>query len=276
MHEFHTVTEELEELEKEEDVRREEEEYKTHSIHSKPHRHTQTLEDTDEKIFYFIRHGTTVTNEILEGVDWGDPTFKEPYIMTDTRLSEKGQRHAIEVHHQIMNNLSLMSELQDLEVVIASPLTRTLQTVQYVFHHTKPLLPEGIKKFVHPILRERLYMTADTGRLRHELEAEFADWDFSALPHNEEWWYKHDEESHPPYEEWRTGEYYCKGEPELIFIERMKQLREWLLARPEKKILVVAHWGVFHCLTRMDFKNCQMRKITSSELTSTDLNVEYV
>ena len=199
-------------------------------------------------------------------------------IMTDTRLCERGRTHAIEVHQQFLSNPTLLEEFQQLEVVLSSPLSRTLETAHYVFGHTTSLLPKNVSKVVVPVLRERLYMTSDVGRPKSELVQDSLThgWDLSQLPEGDQaWWYVRDDERHPPYQEWRIGKYYCDGEPEILFYERMKELRHYLLSRPEKRILVIAHWGVFHALTGKDFRNCQLEKVTSTELEEWDLEIFY-
>lgn len=47
--------------------------------------------------------------------------------------------------------------------------------------------------------------------------------------------------------------------PAGVFLARIEALRQWLVARPEKSILVVAHWGVIEALTSDEFENCEAR-----------------
>jgi hypothetical protein len=45
--------------------------------------------------------------------------------------------------------------------------------------------------------------------------------------------------SQEPYTEWRPPGYFgVAGEPEEVFKGRMRRLKEWLLARPEKTIVL--------------------------------------
>lgn len=45
-----------------------------------------------------------------------------------------------------------------------------------------------------------------------------------------------------------------------LFNERVEAFKEWLLARPERVIAVVAHWGLINQLTAgADFRNCELR-----------------
>jgi broad specificity phosphatase PhoE len=217
-----------------------------------------------EKVFYFVRHGKTFANEYLDTVGWDDPNFQEPE-MWDTNLSHKGVDHSIATHEEFIVDEALKSELKTVEVVVASPLTRTMQTAHYLFDHQEHLLPPTIKRIAHPLIRERLYMSSDVGRKKHLLIEDFPQWDFTHVPDNE-WWFVHDEAIHEPYVEWRTGNYLCKGESAAVFRERLMELRQLLLNRPESRILVVGHWGIFRGLTGLDFRNCQLRKLSSKDL----------
>ena len=55
-------------------------------------------------------------------------------------------------------------------------------------------------------------------------------------------------------------------EPPSHFLPRMERLREALLARPEKCVALVCHWGVINALTGMDFENCEVRGFSGDEL----------
>ena len=46
----------------------------------------------------------------------------------------------------------------------------------------------------------------------------------------------------------------------------MDALRDWLLARQESSIGVVAHWGVLFSLTGAQFRNCELRSVTCRAL----------
>lgn len=68
------------------------------------------------------------------------------------------------------------------------------------------------------------------------------------------------------YVEWRPrGTYCCEGEPSDAFLERIIQLKEYLQGRPEQYIAVVAHWGVIRALTGLEFANCEMKLVKTSD-----------
>jgi len=46
----------------------------------------------------------------------------------------------------------------------------------------------------------------------------------------------------------------------------MKKLREFLIARPEKVICIVCHWGVARALTGKSLENCEVLSWSSDSL----------
>jgi broad specificity phosphatase PhoE len=247
-----------------------------------------------DKRIIFVRHGTTEMNERMKEMPWFSPKFVDAGLW-DTRLSEKGTVQAKEVHQNLSNgNGNEKYNLSKVEALIASPLTRTMQTAELIFSHTQQLLPD-IPRICQPLLRERLYLSSEVGRPKSELKSDFQNWDLSALPDDDSaWWYTHPDAElrkakakdrgssytyvsttrkvrrdkrgfeegtdidtlremvsdlagtspKNPYVEWRpVGKYCVEGEPRGEFVARMGALREWLAARPESCIAVVAHWG---------------------------------
>lgn len=230
-------------------------------------RHRDRIAREPQK-FYFIRHGITESNEALMVQEWGSPGFKD-HGLWDTVLSTSGVDHAIALHKEWSNerHLSKFIPWYRIDLVLSSPLTRALQTFEYLVHHTHPpLLPSHTPKIAHPLLRERLYLSSDVGRPRRLLETSFPSFDFSALPKEDSpWWY------HPPpdstYIEWRPkGHYCCPGEPDDVFRQRLYDLRTFLLGREEREIVVVAHWGVIRGLTGFDVRNCEVRAVAAEDL----------
>jgi len=214
-------------------------------------------------------------NEILNEIGWANPNFVDCDLW-DARLSSTGVKYAVTLAESVPDDI----DLESVEVMLSSPLTRALETANYLFCHSSSLLPNNVPKVVHPLLRERLYMSSDVGRLKAEIIADFPDWDMDYVPACEPWWYLHDEFSMPisisneeickvpnPYVEWRpAGKYSCKGEPNFEFKTRLLDLRKWLLSRPESTFLIVTHWGVIRGLTGRDVKNCEIAKVFESQL----------
>ena len=98
--------------------------------------------------------------------------------------------------------------------------------------------------------------------------------DFSLLPENDSWWYD-TSKLEEKYDEWRPfGKYLVDGEPDDAFRQRMLDLKEYLLARPENNIALICHWGVIRALTGLEFDNCEVKMVeidgtSSNEKSST-------
>jgi len=212
-----------------------------------------------EKKIVFLRHGCTYMNEYLgRSISFGAPNFsdvfshKELSYYQDTPLSPLGVRQAQQLQK------SRPSFVNDLDLMVVSPLTRALQTFSIGI---KPHLDPEIPVLALPHAAERLYLISDVGRPASQLQQEFDSIDFETAMDDDVWWYQHTD-GH--YEEWRpTGRgqrYACKGEPQSYFNERMTRLYKWLDDRPESNIGVVCHHGVIDWMLDMDFDNCQWQE----------------
>ena len=106
---------------------------------------------TTKKRIVFIRHGQTFMNEFIDGINYGGPNFTDIFPDTpeyrkkyyDSPLSPTGINQAQELHNKLKNlmngkedaaqQLSISPEdasiLQSLELILVSPLTRALQTL---------------------------------------------------------------------------------------------------------------------------------------------------
>ncbi|KAJ8605812.1 hypothetical protein CTAYLR_000559 [Chrysophaeum taylorii] len=170
-------------------------------------------------------------NVALARQPWGSPGFKDPEIR-DSGLTACGVAAAQRI------------EAPPVDLVVASPLTRALQTAAAAY-------PQG--GIALPLAAERVYLSSDLGTPRSELQQKWPQFDFVG---DENWWYEADGP------EWRPpGTYVCPGEPKDAFVDRMDRLLTWLRARPEKKIALVSHWGVIASLTGRDFDNCELQTL---------------
>jgi len=172
--------------------------------------------------------------------------------------------------------------------VFVSPLTRTLDTLSLSCDDTSNL---NAPKYALPLLSERLYMVADVGTPRSELESKYSPFVDFRLVEEEEWWWNEGRMNNPEsYEEWRPNDknqqYSVKGEIPEAFKDRMTRLYEFLKSRPEKvrsgsigsqifsrahayvhiipnlrssqEILCVTSWGIISALTGYDATNCEV------------------
>lgn len=220
-----------------------------------------------EKSIVLIRHGCTYMNEYLgRHIAFGAPHFTDVFenhkerdeYYRDSPLSPRGIRQAKELSQR--SGSVIMNEC---DLVVTSPLTRALQTMEIgLGKHIGPDTPI----IALPQAAERLYLISDQGKSRHELQKAFSRVDFhSAFADHatDQWWFT------PPtdktYVEWRpTGrgqKYACPGEPQEDFENRMQSLITWLDSREERNIALVCHWGVIEWMLDMDFDNCQWEKV---------------
>lgn len=218
------------------------------------------------KSVIFLRHSRTENNEYLHKHGWL-PGFTDPGLR-DTHLSEGGEELVKALNKKILRGES-EANLSDVDLLVVSPLQRTLQTATIGLDKVLLNRPDDrfIPRLICPLAAERVYMEADVGRPRSVLEQEWPQFDFSELPADDSpWWWTGDQET---YTEWRVpGHYSVLGEPRDVFGKRMVRFKQWLQARPESKILVVAHWGTIFSLTGVEFENCQVEEFKTDSLLS--------
>lgn len=225
-----------------------------------------------EKRITFVRHGCTYMNEYLgRTISFGAPNFSDIFndhareeFYKDSPLSRYGIQQAERYLAQ-----KPPSFVHDCELVVTSPLTRAIQTLEIGL---KPHLSKSIPIVALPHAAERLYLISDVGKTRSTLESmpnlSHIDFKTGFQDHPEEWWYQ--PKSSETYAEWRPSgkgqRYACPGEPDQAFDCRMQSLVSWLKERPEQKIAVVCHWGVIDWMLDLDFDNCQWREVPFSSL----------
>ncbi|CAE7519756.1 PGM, partial [Symbiodinium pilosum] len=130
------------------------------------------------KWVYFIRHGEALVNAAGRVFAKDDPRKKavrQDMKYFDSHLSEKGLEQA----------RALRQSIPQVDVVIASPLTRALQTATAVFGCDEPGGPRLYALEATSALREfcgKQYQPCDSRRSIQELQAEFPHADFSEVP----------------------------------------------------------------------------------------------
>eukprot|EP00741_Cyanophora_paradoxa_P002193 tig00000553_g2125.t1 len=145
-------------------------------------------------------------------------TGKDPWIL-DAPVSPTGQK-------QIEELAKSVDSLQPFpQLVVTSPLTRTLQTAAGVFGGRAPIV-------VCDLLRERFRESADVGRPPSELAAHFQHLpglaaELERLP---ALWWAHQGRALPDV-----------AESAEAFAERCREALRWIWERPEDVIAVVAH-----------------------------------
>jgi broad specificity phosphatase PhoE len=193
------------------------------------------------KSVFCIRHGESTFNAAFRA------TGVDP-LHHDAPLSEEGHRQVVDAR-QSLHRISF-------ELVVASPLTRALQTAAGLFaeHPSRPPI------LVEALHREFAESSCDVGRPRSVLAQEFPDLVLDHLP--DVWWHADGEPDH-------------RGicvEPHESLQARIAEFRMWLARRPEQTIAVVGHHTFFFHFTGMRLHNCQVVKLALAP--SGDFDVE--
>lgn len=124
---------------------------------------------------------------------------------------------------------------EDVDLVVASPLKRTIYTALCSF--PQAIQVKHLKVIALPELQETSDLPCDTGSAPEEVEREFQGKpvDLSTL-------------QTPEGKSWNSKQGRWAPDADAINA-RAADARKWLLARPEKDIVVVTHGGFLHYLT---------------------------
>ena len=174
-----------------------------------------------------IRHGESTFNAAA-----GAPSF-DPMLF-DAPLTALGQEQVAAARATLRD--------RPVDVVIASPLTRALQTALGIFGD-HPSQPRIVVEMGH---RERLESSCDRGRAPSDLKRDFPDLTLDHLP--ETWWHDAGEPDH-------RG---IHVEPLDVLLARLNDFAVALRARSERHIAVVGHGTFFHHLTGRWMRNCEI------------------
>eukprot|EP00277_Geminigera_cryophila_P002767 CAMPEP_0179423140 /NCGR_PEP_ID=MMETSP0799-20121207/10834_1 /TAXON_ID=46947 /ORGANISM="Geminigera cryophila, Strain CCMP2564" /LENGTH=235 /DNA_ID=CAMNT_0021197381 /DNA_START=96 /DNA_END=803 /DNA_ORIENTATION=+ len=211
-----------------------------------------------DKRILFVRHGVTEMNEFLGSSHYGSPGFKDPGFW-DTRLTARGITQAEALNVRLCKQAASWAENTDerIDLIVSSPLSRALHTASLAFAGKEF---HEVPRLVNADVRERMWLSSDVGTTSSALSSSWAEkgWDFQGL--DETWWYTNDKWRET---EWRReGKYVHAGEPEEPFRQRLQVFKSWLLARPERRIAVVAHWGTIYGLTGKSLENCESLEVS--------------
>jgi len=208
------------------------------------------LADRTKKI-HFIRHAeghhnvatkASGTNDVLLA---GDAPPQQHYLW-DARLTDVGIEQAHKLRAHLARRPSGGRSFTAFDLVVVSPLTRTCETARHIFgrgrrpgqpsfldpgtapegsaEHAQEMHVPAPRILVREECRERWgNFVCDGRRPMAQIMAEFPDFDFSEVEHNEDVFYTESRES---------DEHCC---------ERGVAFLEWLNKRPEKCIAVVTH-----------------------------------
>jgi glucosyl-3-phosphoglycerate phosphatase len=164
------------------------------------------------KLLYCIRHGTALHNDFF----WTQLKEKAYKYFHDTPLTIKGIMEA-----ELLGNE--WKEINDIELIVTSPLMRTLCTTENIFYNRKipVIVYDGIKE--HPQSEEWCNLRSSKTILMER----FPDYNFSDLKTEND-------------TEWQRKKLPEEEEMKKLN-ERIEKFKRWIMARPEKKIAVVSH-----------------------------------
>mmetsp|Transcript_19053 Transcript_19053/g.62724 ORF Transcript_19053/g.62724 Transcript_19053/m.62724 type:complete len:608 (-) Transcript_19053:889-2712(-) len=189
---------------------------------------------TAPKSVIFIRHGEAEHNSFA---DWGT---RDPVLTENGWSQARGLRHlAI-----LRDALGFNGKDKRAQLVVVSPLRRTLQTAQALMEIMRsiPDFP-SVTAIAHPDLQEISSGPCDTGHPAHLLSAQFPEVDFSLLP--DDW-----------YDKQRKGNF--------LSSERILRFLRWVVSRQEVKIICIGHLECFRDMLGIKLGPCGAANFTLS------------
>ena len=175
------------------------------------------------KEIYLIRHAQSEANAAL---DLDNPTF-----YYDARITLLGKEQALIAQEKLKNI--------DFDLLVCSPLTRTLQTFSLIF--PKP----STHTIILPIVREHLDHSCDVGRQPSKLQKEFSYFNFEEI--KEFWW-----NNNIPIDEKAINRESIED-----LDRRVQNFKSWINNRPEKRIAVVSHGTFISRIIHFFINNCE-------------------
>ena len=172
---------------------------------------------------YLIRHAQSAFNAVYD-VNKPDP------MILDAPITELGETQARQARNEI--------EKLDINNLIVSPFTRTLQTAQLIFENRLPFQ-------INAAVREQLVNSCDVGSPPHKLAKDFPHLNFN---HLDECW-------------WHDGEKDHRGisvEPEEVLMERANRFVDFLKRESIHSTAIVSHGNFIRALTGIKPKNCEV------------------
>ena len=200
------------------------------------------------KELYFIRHGKSVCNVLRENGD-ARADLEENI---DTELAEEGIRQAA--------HLSKFTASLGVEVILCSPLRRTLKTANIAFSRLESAIPISI----HSRVREKYWGDHENRGLGKNSPREFLRMESSSLPaclvvdeKSLEFLESDEDEFWDP-----VAEKGYSAKKKGVMAERCaSSALELILRREEQKIAVVCHWGNFMHIFNVNPDNCCCYKV---------------
>ena len=162
------------------------------------------------KLLYLIRHGIAKHNENF--LKYGEETFYDPKYV-DTRLIDEGVQQSLQFGETWQN-------INDVELVLVSPLYRTLETATNIFKNKNISIIslEDLREF--PMGKH----TCNKRSLKRQLEVDFSHINFDNLKKDEDYLWKSNKE-----------------EKITSLEKRIDNIKDYINTRSEKIICIVSH-----------------------------------
>jgi broad specificity phosphatase PhoE len=163
---------------------------------------------------HLVRHA-----EGFHNCSWHGEAIRDPL------LTEKGKSQCRELCENFAYH-------DDIDLLLASPMKRTIQTCQISF---KPAVDRGMKILLMPLAQESSDENMDTGSEVKDIKDMFGDLvDEDRIVHLFPYWNRN------------IGRFGV--EPEVM-MERANMLRRFIRDRPERNIVLVSHGTFAHAIT---------------------------
>ena len=190
---------------------------------------------------YAVRHAQSTYNlwrvqRVFKPSLW----FVKDPMYYDSPLTEKGLSQACQA------SFSVKEVASELDLILCSPLTRTIQTMQGMFPNPK------CRVVLTPLIREQLKHACDIGKPYSELSQSYPEYEFQHFE-KEHWWQP---KTSDPWEVHR------ESWDELL--ERVNQTMLFLKQHREKKVFLVTHGNFLRAFLNVTFlpRNCQVTKLS--------------
>ena len=193
------------------------------------------------KTCWFIRHGQSETN------------VSEDWTQRDPALTALGRQQAKDVAFDPILTDALSGGV---ELVVVSPMLRTLQTAT--------LALGAVPMLANSDIQETFPLPCDAGQPRSTIAPQFPHVNMSEI---QEDWYDSGKLNPdgqrllPLLAGYQRGDAIDDAVIETVRLAtaaRMQKWTAWLAARPETRIIIVAHQNVFAELFGLLFENCQV------------------
>lgn len=225
--------------------------------------HIELSKRAKSKQLFYIRHSQSAYNkwnkQSIFNFSWtyknqpenqNPPVTPEGYKMCESRVEQLDKEQPF-----------------DAELVMVSPLTRAIQTMNEVrksvcFKNTQKILATQL-------IREKLDIVAGIGKKKSEISKEFPEIDFSYVS-KESWWNYHQEDK---IKLMKNGSEDYTSESEKDVKARIAMFFLWMLMRPENTIVFVSHGSYYKTMHDMPFwksgpKNVACHKIPPEVILS--------